>query len=59
MKIFIAGNRDDTAGFALAGVEPITPEQLAQIDREDAVVIVSSDIALPQLPPFAVLLPEP
>lgn len=44
MKTFIIGSRDDAAGFALAGVVPITPADLDAIDAE-AVLIFSPDAA--------------
>ena len=61
MKTFIVASRDDAAGFALAGVEPITREQIDKIDPKDSIVIVSHELAhvvADRLLPFVVILPE-
>jgi vacuolar-type H+-ATPase subunit F/Vma7 len=42
VKVFVAGERDDVAGFGLAGVEPLRAEE---IDADDAIVILSAGAA--------------
>jgi hypothetical protein len=45
MKAYVIAGPDDTAGFALAGVTPLSPEELQKIDAAESVLVFSAEAA--------------